>query len=139
MKIGMKSLAGVVAGAALLGAVSVVPAYAGAQAEGWFTSSLTNWKRGDESRRWWDNNDTWDYTGIYFENCVSDGATGFSHAELDLYKDISYAPDRYKGSENNYCGWVDYGDPDDAGNYYFQLYDIYSGGRLTVKYLKVAW
>jgi hypothetical protein len=136
VKIGLKSLAGVMAGAALLGAVSVVPAHA---AEGQFESSMTGWRVGDESRRWWDNNDTWDYTGIYFSGCVSDGGSGFNQASLRLWKDISSAPDRSKGTRVNYCGWVDYGDPDDRGNYYFQLTDIHSGTFLTVDYVKVAW
>ncbi|MFJ5831560.1 hypothetical protein [Streptomyces sp. NPDC093089] len=136
MKIGLKPLAGVMAGAALLGAVSVVPAHA---AEGQFESYMTGWRVGDESRRWWDNNDTWDYTGIYFSDCISDGGSGFNQASLRLWKDVSSAPDRSKGTRVNYCGWVDYGDPDDAGNYYFQLTDIHSGTFLTVNYVKVAW
>ncbi len=139
MKIGLKSWAGAMAGAALLGAVSVVPAHAGVTAEGQFESSINSWRAGNESRRWWDNNDTWDYTGIYFQGCNADGGDGFNYAGLRLWKDISSAPDRSKGTRTNYCGWVDYGDPDDRGNYYFALTDVSSGTFISVDYVKVAW
>ncbi|WP_030206283.1 hypothetical protein [Streptomyces sp. NRRL S-87] len=136
MKIGSKSLAGAVAGAALLGAVSVIPAHA---AEGWFESSIGSWHVDNESRRWWDNNDTWDYTGIYFADCVTDGGDGFRFADLRLWKVVDGAPDRDKGNKRNYCGWVDYGDPNSRGNYYFELTDVSSGSYLSVDYVKVAW
>ncbi|WP_331736518.1 MULTISPECIES: hypothetical protein [unclassified Streptomyces] len=139
MKIGLKSWAGAMAGAALLGAVSVIPAHAGVTAEGQFESSINSWRAGNESRRWWDNNDTGDYTGIYFSGCYADGGGGFNYAGLQLWKDISSAPDRSKGTRTNYCGWVDYGDPNDAGNYYFALTDVSHGSFISVDYVKVAW
>ncbi|MEU6861696.1 hypothetical protein ABZ924_00245 [Streptomyces sp. NPDC046876] len=138
MKIGLTSWAGVMAGAALLGAVSVVPAHA---SEGEFQSSITGWQVSSqpESRRWWDGNNTSDYTGIYFSGCTADGGGGFNFATLRLWKDVPNAPDRSKGTRTNYCGWVDYGDPNDAGNYYFALTDMSSGTYLSVEYVKVAW
>lgn len=46
---------------------------------------------------------------------------------------------RSKGTRTNYCGWVDYGDPDDAGNYYFALTDVSHGTFISVNYVKVGW
>ncbi|MFD0378037.1 hypothetical protein [Streptomyces sp. NPDC127112] len=135
MKVGLKSWAGAMAGAALLGAVSVIPAHA----EGQFETYINSWRAGNESRRWWDGNTSSDYTGIYFSGCSTDGGGGFNYAGLQLWKDIPSAPDRSKGTRTNYCGWVDYGDPDDAGNYYFALTDVSHGTYISVNYVKVGW
>ncbi|WP_206731265.1 hypothetical protein [Streptomyces sp. C] len=116
----------------------MVPAHAGAT-EGQFESSIGSWRAGNESRRWYDSNSSSDYTGIYFEGCTADGGGGFNYADLRLWKDVPSAPDRSKGTRRNYCGWVDYGDPDDAGNYYFALTDVSSGTYISVRYVKVGW
>ncbi|MFJ8011167.1 hypothetical protein [Streptomyces sp. NPDC096339] len=135
-----RKAAGLMAGAVLLGFAGVSPAHAGASAEGQFESSISWWTAPTESRRWRDYNDTWDYTGIYFEGCRSDDDYwGYDYASLRLWKDISAAPDRSYGTRNNYCGWVDYGDPDSAGNYYFQLSDVGNGDWIDIRYVKVAW
>ncbi|MEU6947873.1 hypothetical protein ABZ957_21955 [Streptomyces sp. NPDC046316] len=136
----LKNAAGLMAGVALLGIGGITPANAGVTAEGQFESHISWWTAPTESRRWWDNNDTWDYTGIYFSGCRSDDDyRGYDYASLRLWKDISSAPDRSKGTRNNYCGWVDYGDPDDAGNYYFALTDVGNGDYIDIDYVKVAW
>ncbi|MFD7629486.1 hypothetical protein ACFV7Q_26245 [Streptomyces sp. NPDC059851] len=135
----MKSWAGAMAGVALLGAVSVTPAHAGVTAEGQFESSINSWRAGNESRRWWDNNSTSDYTGIYFSGCEADGGGGFNYAGLTLWKDIPNAPDRSRGTRTNYCGWVDYGDPNEQANHYFSLTDVSHGTYISVDYVKVAW
>ncbi|MFF4364608.1 hypothetical protein [Streptomyces sp. NPDC001594] len=135
MKIGLKSWAGAMVGAALLGAASVIPAHA----EGVFETYINSWRAGNESRRWTDNNTSSDYTGIYFSGCDADGGGGFNYAGLQLWKDIPNAPDRGMGFRTNYCSWVDYGDPDSKGNYYFELTDVSHGTYLSVNYVKVGW
>ncbi|MFE7094511.1 hypothetical protein [Streptomyces erythrochromogenes] len=131
--------AGLLAGVALLTVGSIAPAHAGVTAEGQFESHISWWTAPKESHRWRDNNTTSDYTGIYFSGCRSDDDRGYDYASLTLWKDISSAPDRSKGTRNNHCGWVDYGDPDDAGSYYFALTDIGNGDYINIDYVKVAW
>ncbi|MFJ3883356.1 hypothetical protein ACIPW5_38655 [Streptomyces sp. NPDC090077] len=133
-----KKTAGLMAGVALLGIGGITPANAGVT-EGQFESRIEWWTAPTESRRWYDSNSSSDYTGIYFEDCTADGGGGFNYADLRLWKDVPGAPDRSKGTRRNYCGWVDYGDPDDAGNYYFALTDVSSGTFISVRYVKVGW
>ncbi|MEU6861695.1 hypothetical protein ABZ924_00240 [Streptomyces sp. NPDC046876] len=132
--------AGLMAGVALLGIGGITPANAGVTAEGQFESRILWWTPPTESRRWTDNNTTGDYTGIYFSGCQSDDDfRGYDYASLTLWKNVSNAPDRSKGTRNNYCGWVDYGDPDDAGSYYFNLSGVGNGDFIKIEHVKVAW
>ncbi|MFC9581663.1 hypothetical protein ACFVJ8_02255 [Streptomyces yangpuensis] len=133
MKINRKKAAGVMAGLALLGVTGAAPAHA---AEGQFESYLSGWNPGQESRRWYDNNNTGDYTGIYFQGCSA--GHDFSFARLSLWVDRPSLPDSHKGTENNYCGWVDYGNPG-RGTFYFKMDDVLNGYPLNVDYVKVAW
>ncbi|WP_234432457.1 hypothetical protein [Streptomyces sp. NRRL S-378] len=116
--------------------MSAIPAHA---AEGQFESYMKWWTAPQESRRWHDSNSTSDYTGIYFQGCTADSDLGFAWAELKLYIDRPSLPDKGKGTETNRCGWVDYGDPDEAGNYYFQLSGLANGEFINIDYVKVAW
>ncbi|WP_128636804.1 hypothetical protein [Streptomyces sp. C] len=133
-----KKAAGLMAGVVLLGIGGITPANAGVT-EGQFESHISWWTAPTESRRWYDSNSSSDYTGIYFQGCQSDDFRGYDYASLRLWKDVPSAPDRSKGTRNNYCGWVDYGDPDDAGNYYFQLADVGQGDFIKIDYVKVGW
>lgn len=131
-----RNAAGVMAGIALLGIGGITPA----SAEGQFESHISWWTAPTESHRWTDNNSSSDYTGIYFSGCRSDDDRyGYNYASLSLWKDIPGAPDRKFGTRDNYCGWVDYGDPNSAGNYYFQLSDVGNGDYINIDYVKVGW
>ncbi|MFD7629485.1 hypothetical protein ACFV7Q_26240 [Streptomyces sp. NPDC059851] len=140
MRTRRKKAASLMAGVAFLGIGGITPANAGVTAEGQFESHISWWTAPTESRRWWDNNSTGDYTGIYFQGCKSDDDHyGYDYASLTLWKHIPRAPDHNKGTRNNHCGWVDYGDPNDQGDYYFSLSDVGNGDYINIDYVKVAW
>ncbi|MFK0049992.1 hypothetical protein ACIQU4_38975 [Streptomyces sp. NPDC090741] len=128
-----KRLAGLVAGALLLTAAGTIPAHAEAERD----SYINGWTLNKESNRWYDSNSDGAWTGVYFEGCSTDA--NFSSAGLHLYKDLSWSPDVNKGSRTNYCGWVDWNDPDDAGQYYFALKSLADGEALWVNKVRIGW
>ncbi|MFK0049991.1 hypothetical protein ACIQU4_38970 [Streptomyces sp. NPDC090741] len=133
MKISRQRVAGVMAGVTLLCTAGMSPAHA----EGTFDTYISNWYVSNESRHWTDRNSDGAWTGVYFEGCSTDA--GFNHAGLMLRKAVDWQPDPSKGSRTNYCGWVDWNDPDDAGQYYFVLESLNSGSRLWVNKVTVGF
>ncbi|MFD7030275.1 hypothetical protein ACFWAR_19770 [Streptomyces sp. NPDC059917] len=92
----------------------------------------------NEPCRWNDTNADGAWTGVYFEGC-STNSGGFQQAGLMLRKAVDWQPDPSKGSRTNYCGWVDWNDPNDAGSYYFVLESLSNGSRLSVNKLTVGY
>ncbi len=135
MNINRRRAVGLFSGLALLSLASISPAHA----EGEFESHISGWYPGNESSRWQDNNTSSDWTGVYFQGCSTDGADGFSRAGIQLWKVTDWGPDVNYGYRNNYCGWVDWGDPNSKGQYYFKLNSLLYGGYLSVDYVKVGW
>ncbi len=133
MALTRKNAAVVLAGAALLSMAGVSAAHA----EGQFETYIKEWSVPKESSRWRDNNTSSDWTGVYFEGCRT--YNEFAGADLKLYRVIDWAPDADYGSRRNSCGWVDWGDPDYEGQYYFGLSGLPSGDALWVDYVKVGW
>jgi hypothetical protein len=117
---------GLVTGAVLLGFVGATPAYA----EGSWSSFISGWTPGKESRRWTDNNTDSVSTSVSFRGCASDGGTGFRQAGLKLWKDV-FGPDEDQGTKSNTCNTVYWGDKA-SGTYYFELWSVTSGGQLSV-------
>ncbi|MDH2391551.1 hypothetical protein QCN29_22775 [Streptomyces sp. HNM0663] len=118
---------GLIVGAALVGLAGTTPAYA----EGSWSSYISGWTSGKESRRWTDNNTDSVSTSVGFSGCASDGGGGFKHAQLKLWKDV-FGPDDDQGTKTNYCNRVYWGDKS-SGKYYFELWGVVSGGYLSVK------
>ncbi len=133
MKVNFQRAASVMAGVTLLCVAAVTPAHA----EGSFNTYISNWYVSNESRHWKDSNADGAWTGVYFEGCSTNGA--FNQAGLMLRKAVDWQPDPSKGSRTNYCGWVDWKDPDDVGVHYFRLDSLLNGGYLWVDYVKIGW
>lgn len=125
--------AGLLAGTLLISVAGALPAHAESER----TSYINGWVLHKESSRWNDRNSDSAWTGVYFEGCSTDA--DFSYAGLHLYKDVSWSPDISKGSRTNYCGWVDWKDPDDAGQYYFALKSLANGEALWVNQVRIGW
>ncbi|MFE0778484.1 hypothetical protein [Streptomyces sp. NPDC058861] len=115
-------------GAALLGFAGGTPAFA----EGSWTSYITGWTAGLESRRWSDTNRDAVSTSVGFSGCYVDGPDKFKSAGLIVWKDV-FGPDENKGSRTNTCNRVYWGDQA-AGTYYFELtgFSPYGLGLLDV-------
>ncbi|PJM98558.1 hypothetical protein CG740_34460 [Streptomyces sp. CB01201] len=120
------------AGGAALLSLGVVPAHA----EGSRTSYIGGWARGNESSRWADDNSDGASTSVGFSGCQTDSS--FSSASLNLFQDISLAPDKDRGSRTNYCNTSAWG-VQPKGSYYFTLTGFTGGSRLTVSTVRIAW
>ncbi|MFD8479991.1 hypothetical protein [Kitasatospora sp. NPDC059673] len=110
----LRRRAGII-GAALLAATAMtaIPA----QAEGSWSSYITSWNSGNESRRWTDNHTDGDATTVSFSGCNIH--SGSNAIQLELDRDISYWPDATYGTRNNYCDTSSWGTMTDKGNFYF--------------------
>ncbi|MEU9804170.1 hypothetical protein [Streptomyces sp. NPDC051000] len=122
-----KTIRGALVGAALLGLVGTMPAYA----EGSWSSNIGGWQVGGESRRWDDRNSDAVSTLVGFGGCSTDSGSGFSSASLTLYKDV-FGPDESQGARTNTCNYVSWGDKA-AAKYYFRLTGLKFGQYLTVQ------
>ncbi|MER5564445.1 hypothetical protein ABT071_38330 [Streptomyces sp. NPDC002506] len=122
----------VAAGGAALLSLGIVPAHA----ENSRTSYIGGWARGNESSRWYDNNNDGVSTSVGFSGCQTDSS--FSNASLTLYKDVSLAPDENHGGRTNYCNTSYWGD-ESEGSYYFTLSGFTGGSRLSVSTVRIAW
>lgn len=94
-----------------------------ASAEGSWSSSITNWHGGEESRRWSDTHSDSASTTVSFSGCNFDGASG-SALELDRVRDL--LPDVSYGARTNTCNTVSWGQIQTSGSFYF----IYQSGHL---------
>ncbi|MFD5557619.1 hypothetical protein ACFWIA_27735 [Streptomyces sp. NPDC127068] len=113
-------------GAVLLGVAGVVPAHA----EGSFSSYISAWQPGDESRRWTDGNRDSVKTSVRFRGCESDGGGGFRKAQLKLWRDV-FGPDKHQGTRTNTCKTATWKDVS-KGTYYFELWGVWNGSFLWV-------
>lgn len=115
--------AGLVAAAALAAAFTLAPP---ASAEGSWSSSISNWLGGNESRRWADNHGDSASTTVSFSGC-SFGGPSSATLELDRVRDL--LPDVSHGQRSNSCNTVSWGEIQTSGDFYF----IYVGStRLSV-------
>ncbi|MGC5342345.1 hypothetical protein [Streptomyces sp. DT171] len=96
-----------------------------ASAEGSWSSYISNWRGGDESRRWNDNHSDGASTTVSFSGC-SFGGPSSATLELDHVRD--YLPDVSHGQRSNSCNTVSWGEVGTA-----EFYFIYIGStRLSV-------
>ncbi|MFE6871136.1 hypothetical protein ACFVFS_31840 [Kitasatospora sp. NPDC057692] len=116
---------GVLVAAALLGLTGAGPALA----EGSWTSYISNWGPGSESRRWEDADRDDVATSVTFQGCAT-GNNDFKDADLQIHKDV-FGPDKSYGHRSNHCDTSTWGDQS-AGIYYFVLEGVRSGARLWV-------
>ncbi|WP_380284482.1 hypothetical protein [Kitasatospora purpeofusca] len=116
---------GVLVAAALLGFAGAGPALA----EGSWTSYISNWGPGSESRRWEDSDRDDVATSVTFQGCVT-GNNDFKDADLQIYKDV-FGPDKAYGHRTNHCDTSSWGDQS-SGTYYFMLEGVRSGAKLWV-------
>ncbi|MCP9956796.1 hypothetical protein [Streptomyces sudanensis] len=118
----MINRAGAVAVAALVATFSLTPP---ASAEGSWSSSISNWLNGNESRRWTDNHNDSASTTVSFSGCNFGGPSSAT-LELDHVRD--FLPDVSHGTRSNTCNTVSWGEVG-AAEFYF----IYIGSaRLNV-------
>ncbi|WP_336051243.1 hypothetical protein [Streptomyces sp. CA2R101] len=129
-RISTRCKAALVAGAVLAATVAgAIPSWA----EGQWSSSITNWTNGAESRRWTDNHKDVSPTSIGFSGCDFGGAGGVN---INLYRAIDYWPDEGQGMVSMDCATKSWGAMDAKGKYYF----AYEGNhkinikRVVVKY-----
>ncbi|MFF3015394.1 hypothetical protein [Streptomyces sp. NPDC057939] len=104
---------GALAAAVLTLTAGITPAHA----EGYFTSSLSGYTDGGESRRWTDKNIDATSTAVALWGCSGSPhmSTGF---RLEVWKDV-FGPDEGKGSKQNSCNTNNWGRLA-SGTYYFE-------------------
>ncbi|MFE2723055.1 hypothetical protein [Kitasatospora sp. NPDC059327] len=94
-----------------------------ANAEGGWSSYISNWTYNSESRRWTDNHADGNWTTVSFSGCYHNGSTDWFNrggtAEIELDRDISWSPDTSYGGRGNQCSTVNWGERTDKGQYYF--------------------
>ncbi|MEV7782841.1 hypothetical protein [Kitasatospora sp. NPDC088351] len=127
-----KLVRGILVAAAMLGFAGATPALA----EGSWTSHISNWGPGSESRRWGDSDRDDTVTTVAFQGCTTDN-NDFKNADLQLYKDV-FGPDKAYGYRLNHCDLSAWGDQS-AGDYYFALEGVRSGGKLWVDSVSVRY
>ncbi|MER5354163.1 hypothetical protein ABT093_27990 [Kitasatospora sp. NPDC002551] len=115
----------VLVAAALLGFAGAGPALA----EGSWTSHISKWGPGSESRRWADGDRDDVVTSVTFQGCAT-STNDFKDAALQLYKDV-FGPDKAYGHRSNHCDTSSWGDQS-SGDYYFALEGVRSGDKLWV-------
>ncbi|WP_327676125.1 hypothetical protein [Kitasatospora sp. NBC_00458] len=118
-------LRGVLVTAVLLGFTAATPALA----EGSWTSHISKWGPGSESRRWADSDRDDTVTTVALQGCNTD-TNDFRNADLALFKDV-FGPDKSYGYRLNHCNTSAWGDQS-AGDYYFALEGVRGGGQLWV-------
>ncbi len=110
--------------AAVVGVVSFTAALvaAPAYANGGFTSYISGWGTGHNSRTWTEGaHDTVD-TSVALSGCSASGAN-FSSVTLQLSQVHSLTPDTDEGHKVNYCGKSSWGRQSGA-DYRFAVVDI---------------
>ncbi|MDH2391547.1 hypothetical protein QCN29_22755 [Streptomyces sp. HNM0663] len=104
---------------AVLGAVILSVAGIGsAQAEGNWSSYISDWRTGNESRRWHDGNTDSTSTSVRLGGCSASPAS-FKSVTLVVWED-QFGPDDNKGTRSNKCGTTYWGDLS-SGEYYFSV------------------
>ncbi|QKV95266.1 hypothetical protein HUT19_28965 [Streptomyces sp. NA02950] len=129
-----RKVVGLLAGTLLLGFVGAIPAHA----EGSRTTYFTAWRQGHESSRWNDNNRDGVSTSVALSGCSTDGAEGFTKANLKLWKNRDFLPDTDKGTRKNHCGRSAWGDQS-SGKYYFELFGFTTGGTMSARKVVIKY
>ncbi|MFD4034783.1 hypothetical protein ACFWVP_30845 [Streptomyces sp. NPDC058637] len=124
-------IAAVAASAAVIGVLGIAPAFA----QGGYTSYITAWKPGKESKQWTDGNTDSVSTSVKFADCSVDNGS-FTYAGLQLKKVVGGLPDTVVNRDNNYCDTSSFGDKA-AGSYYFN-YSSLNGQDTTAAFLSVS-
>lgn len=105
--------AGLVAAATLAAAFTLAPS---ASAEGSWSSSLSDWRGGDESRIWTDRHQDSASTTVSFSGCSFGGPSSVG-LELDRVRD--FLPDVSHGTRNNSCNTVSWSEIQTSGDFYY--------------------
>ncbi|MFI2292878.1 hypothetical protein [Streptomyces niveus] len=129
----------VIRGSVLGAAILTLAVTAPALAEGSWSSYISDWGTGNESRRWTDRNSDSVSTSVGFGGC-SASPTSFRSVTLAVYKDV-LGPDDNKGNKDNTCSTNSWGDLA-SGEYYFGVELInqnatgfkFSANSVLVKY-----
>lgn len=85
-------------------------------AEGSWSSSISGWDGGEESRRWNDTHSDSASTTVSFSGCDFDGASG---SGLGLYRVRDLLPDVNHGGRTQTCNTVSWGQIQTSGTFYF--------------------
>lgn len=98
-----------------------------AHAEGSWSGSVSGVRQGFESRRWTDRDNDANDTIVSFSDCTytfQGNEMDGNNVDIELWRDISYAPDRGQGKQKLYCNWSGSGNWGHvgAGEYYFAIY-----------------
>ena len=113
---------------AAAGAAAIVAVAAPAMAEGGWSSYMSGWHIGKESRNWTDNNNDDVSTRVVVSRCTYNWPAG-DHFRLHLKRDDTWTPDEDYGGKTYDCdandtgvsnGWGDNG----KGSFYFKLTSI---------------
>ncbi|NEA18141.1 hypothetical protein [Streptomyces halstedii] len=124
-------IAAVAASTAVIGVLGVAPAFA----QGGYTSSISGWLPGKESKHWEDGNTDSVSTSVKFAGCSVDNGK-FTYAGLQLKKARAGLPDTVVNRDDNYCDTSSFGDKA-KGTYYFNYSNL--NGRDSVSaYLSVS-
>ncbi|MFZ3492263.1 hypothetical protein ACODT5_03300 [Streptomyces sp. 5.8] len=109
-----RAIRGAAAAAILTLAAGIAPAHA----EGYFTSSITDFRNGDESRRWTDKNTDARNTTVSLWGCSGKPHIP-SEFKVEVWKDV-FGPDEGKGGKTSPCNLKSWGRLA-SGNYYFEV------------------
>ncbi|MFF2852047.1 hypothetical protein ACFVT5_37825 [Streptomyces sp. NPDC058001] len=94
-----------------------------ASAEGSWSSYISGWSGGEESRRWQDSHNDSASTTVQFSGCNFHGG---SVVALDLARVQDLLPDVSYGTKNNTCNTVSWGEVKTSGRYYFTYLSTHS-------------
>ncbi|MFF4097496.1 hypothetical protein ACFYYY_27665 [Streptomyces sp. NPDC001834] len=115
----------------MIGVLGIAPAFA----EGGYTSSISGWLPGKDSRQWTDNNSDSVSTTVKFSGCSVDNGR-FTYAGLQLKKARAGLPDPVVNRDDNHCDTSSFGDKA-AGTYYFHYANL-NGQDSVSAYLTVS-
>lgn len=121
-----------------------IPAFA----EGSFTSSISAWLTGIETRAWDDNNNDDVSTRFGAKGCFYESGIAVGNITMELNRNDTFTPDEHYGNKTVACnnssvttvGWGDKG----SGNFDMTLKKINgavvsTGGKLNVNYVKISY
>ena len=123
--------------AVVVGLVMALGVMGTALAEGGFVSNIVGGRVGFQSRRWTDRHLDAAATIVRFEGCRDASARNDPNdsAAVNLWRDVPFAPDPFYGQRAFGC-WVagqgNYGEPLQAGDYYFEIAGISNGAAAVI-------
>jgi hypothetical protein len=110
----------------LVGIASVIGVVAfalPAHAEGSWSSYISGWLVGRDSRTWADNNVDDVSTTVSLSGCSIPNGQAFTNVTLELFRSRTLLPAESKGRRTNGCGTFGWGDVQ-QGSYHFSLQAI---------------